>query len=58
VQQLHGIYNEIRRDLASQYTLAYSSNNTRRDGRWRNVTVLLAERDLDAHTRPGYFASR
>ena len=58
MQQLQGIYDEIRRDLASQYTLAYASSNTRRDGRWRNVTVLLAQRDLDAHTRPGYFASR
>ena len=58
MQQLQGIYNEIRRDLASQYTIAYASTNARRDGRWRNVTVLLAARDLDAHTRPGYFASR
>jgi Ca-activated chloride channel homolog len=58
VQQLHGIYDEIRRDLASQYTIAYASTNRRRDGRWRNITVRLAQRDLDARTRPGYFASR
>ena len=58
MEQLQSIYNEIRRDLASQYTIAYASTNGRRDGRWRNVTVLLAQRDLDAHTRPGYFASR
>ena len=58
MQQLQSIYDEIRRDLASQYTIAYASTNGRRDGRWRNVTVLLAQRDLDAHTRPGYFASR
>jgi Ca-activated chloride channel family protein len=58
MHQLQGIYDEIRRDLASQYTIAYASSNTRRDGRWRNVTVLLAQRELDAHTRPGYFASR
>ena len=53
MEQLHSIYNEIRRDLASQYTIAYASTNGRRDGRWRNVTVRLAQRDLDAHTRPG-----
>lgn len=58
MEQLRGIYDEIRRDLASQYTLAYASTNTRRDGRWRSVTVRLSQRDLDAHTRPGYFASR
>ena len=58
MQQLQGIYNDIRRDLASQYTIAYASSNGRRDGRWRNITVRLAQRDLDAHTRPGYFASR
>ena len=56
--QLRGIYDEIRRDLASQYTLAYASTNPRRDGRWRSITVRLSQRDLDAHTRPGYFASR
>jgi Ca-activated chloride channel family protein len=58
MEQLRGIYNEIRRDLASQYTIAYASSNARRDGRWRNITVRLARRDLDAHTRPGYFAPR
>lgn len=58
VEQLHAIYDEIRRDLASQYTLAYASSNARRDGRWRSITVQLSQRDLDAHTRPGYFASR
>ena len=58
MEQLHSIYNEIRRDLASQYTIAYASTNARRDGRWRNITVRLAQRDLDAHTRPGYFAPR
>jgi Ca-activated chloride channel homolog len=56
--QLHGIYDEIRRDLASQYTLAYASTNAVRDGRWRSVTVRLSDRGLEAHTRPGYFASR
>jgi Ca-activated chloride channel homolog len=58
MQQLDRIYDEIRRDLASQYTIAYASTNRRRDGRWRSITVRLAQRDLDARTRPGYFASR
>jgi Ca-activated chloride channel family protein len=58
MEQLHRIYDEIRRDLASQYTIAYASTNRRRDGRWRSITVRLAQRDLDARTRPGYFASR
>ena len=56
--QLHRIYDEIRRDLASQYTISYASTNRRRDGRWRNITVRVTQRDLDARTRPGYFASR
>jgi Ca-activated chloride channel family protein len=58
MEQLRGIYYEVRRDLANQYTIAYASSNARRDGRWRNITVRLARRDLDAHTRPGYFAPR
>jgi Ca-activated chloride channel family protein len=58
VSQLPDVYEAIRRDLASQYTLAYASSNARRDGRWRSITVKLSQRDLDAYTRPGYFASR
>jgi hypothetical protein len=58
MEQLHRVYDEIRRDLASQYTIAYASTNRRRDGRWRSITVRLAQRDLEARTRPGYFASR
>jgi Ca-activated chloride channel family protein len=58
IQQLHGIYDEIRRDLASQYTISYASNNRQRDGRWRNITIRVQQHGLDARTRPGYFASR
>jgi hypothetical protein len=32
-KELAGIYGEIRAELASQYFLAYESNNPRRDGR-------------------------
>ena len=58
IEQLHGIYDAIRRDLANQYTIAYASTNRRRDGRWRSITVRVTRHGLDARTKPGYFAAR
>ncbi|MEO5820170.1 MAG: VWA domain-containing protein [Vicinamibacteraceae bacterium] len=58
LNQLAGIYNEITNELASQYALAYASSNGRRDGQWRRISIRLAQRDLAARTKPGYFGPR
>ena len=49
------IYNEIADELASQYVLGYVSNNTGRPG-WRRLSVRVAQPEMRARTRLGYYA--
>ena len=58
IREISSVYDEITRELASQYAIAYASSNSRRDGRWRNISIRMADRGLDARTRPGYYAPR
>jgi Ca-activated chloride channel family protein len=56
VAELPAIYRLIADELSSQYTLAYTSRNPRRDGAWRRVVVRVARPDLTARTKQGYYA--
>jgi Ca-activated chloride channel family protein len=56
VVELPKIYEQISEELASQYSLAYSSKNPLRDGAWRRILVRLAKPGLTARTRQGYYA--
>jgi Ca-activated chloride channel family protein len=53
--ELDGIYAQIADELASQYALAYSSRNPRRDGQWRRIVVRTTRPELAARTKQGYF---
>jgi len=53
--QLPAIYNQIADELATQYTIGYTSRNTNRDGRWRQITVKVDAPGIVARTRAGYF---
>jgi Ca-activated chloride channel family protein len=55
VAELPRIYEQISEELASQYSLAYSSKNPLRNGAWRRVVVRLARTGLVARTRLGYY---
>ncbi|MFN2531320.1 MAG: VWA domain-containing protein [Pyrinomonadaceae bacterium] len=59
---LKAAFAEIELELRSQYLLAYSSTNKRRDGSYRQVKIEItnAERSkeqLQLRYRPGYFAN-
>lgn len=56
VTELANIYTQISEELSSQYTLGYSSRNTRRDGAWRRVVVRANKPSTIARTKQGYFA--
>jgi Ca-activated chloride channel family protein len=56
VSELAGIYQQIARELSSQYTLGYTSKNGRRDGMWRRVVVRLNRPNVIARTKQGYYA--
>lgn len=58
---LHAAFTEIEKELRTQYLLAYSSTNKRRDGAYRKVTIEitnpeLRKQNLELRHRPGYFA--
>jgi Ca-activated chloride channel homolog len=53
---LAAVYGEIKAELSSQYSLAYESTNSGRDGRFRRVSVLIARPGAIGRTRPGYYA--
>lgn len=54
--QLSGVYRQIATDLKAQYTLAYTSTQRARDGKWRMITVKTRDPGLDVQARAGYYA--
>lgn len=58
VNQLADIYGQISDELSSQYTVGYTSKNTKRDGAWRRVVVRVARANLQARTKQGYFGPK
>jgi Ca-activated chloride channel homolog len=57
IEDLAGVYAQIGDELASQYTLGYTSKNPRRDGAWRRVIVQLSRPNMIARAKNGYYAS-
>ena len=56
VSELGDVYRQIADDLKRQYTLAYASTNTRRDGRWRALRIAVGRPGLTVQARQGYYA--
>ncbi len=56
VSELGDVYRQIADDLKRQYTLAYASTNTRRDGRWRTLRITVDRPGLTVQARQGYYA--
>jgi VWFA-related protein len=60
---LQSAFAEIEKELRTQYLIAYSSSNKKRDGAYRRVTVEITNPELKSEKleirhRPGYFAKR
>ena len=56
--QLRKAFSEIADDLRHQYSLAYSSSNEHRSGKWRAIRVETPGRDLEIVTRRGYYGPK
>ena len=56
VDDLNAVYGQIADELASQYTVGYSSRNPRVDGAFRRIVVQIARPNVTARTKRGYFA--
>ena len=55
--ELPKIYDQIAQELASQYSIGYTSKNPARNGAWRRINVKLAKPGLTGRTRQGYYAA-
>jgi Ca-activated chloride channel family protein len=53
--QLSSIYSQIADELANQYTIGYTSKNSKRDGTWRRITVNVSAPGATARTKSGYY---
>jgi VWFA-related protein len=56
IEDLAGVYTQIADELASQYTIGYSSKNTRRDGAWRRIIVQVSRPNARPRAKTGYYA--
>lgn len=56
---LIGAYEDVARELKSQYLLSYISNNRSWDGLWRTIQVMVVgHEDYRVRTREGYYAPK
>lgn len=58
---LNQAFTEIERELRTQYLIAYSSSNKKRDGSYRRITIEITNPELrrdklEIRHRPGYYA--
>jgi Ca-activated chloride channel family protein len=58
IEDLADVYAQIADELASQYTVGYTSSNQKRDGAWRRVVVRVSRPNVTARTKNGYYAPR
>jgi Ca-activated chloride channel homolog len=57
-RELAAIYQSILDELGAQYVLGYVSDNPKRDGKFRRITVELKRSGLKVQHRRGYDAPR
>ncbi|MFQ5740525.1 MAG: VWA domain-containing protein [Acidobacteriota bacterium] len=61
IGELSGIFQTIAHELRNQYRLAYVSSNPARDGKWREVRVVVnqaKEKGLKVRAKKGYYAKK
>jgi Ca-activated chloride channel homolog len=56
--QLDEAFTKLANQLHTQYTLGFYSNNEKRDGRFRKLTVRIKKSGYIAHARSGYYAPK
>jgi VWFA-related protein len=55
IEQIGQAFEQIARELRSQYLLGYSPSNFRHDGSFRRIHVKVRGRNYIARTRTGYY---
>jgi VWFA-related protein len=50
------VFHELQDEMRSQYSIGYTPTNGLKDGSYRHLDVKLANKDLKAQARKGYYA--
>jgi VWFA-related protein len=53
---LQQVFQQIQDEMRSQYAIGYTPLNDARDGSYRHIEIKLAQKDLKAQARKGYYA--
>jgi VWFA-related protein len=53
---LDQVFRELQDEMRSQYSIGYTPTNGLKDGSYRHLDVKLANKDLKAQARKGYYA--
>lgn len=56
LEEMGLLYARVAADLRTLYTIEYQPTNDKRDGKWRSINVVVADPELIARSRQGYFA--
>jgi Ca-activated chloride channel homolog len=58
MMDLNSAFANVARELASQYSIGYYSNNSKSDGKFRKVEVRVSKAGMVARTKAGYYAPK
>src|SRR2546429_145900 len=53
-----GVFSQVQKDSSAYYVLGFTSNNPRKDGKFRRLKVQVKRSDLKLDFRAGYYAGR
>ncbi|HEY6361776.1 MAG TPA: VWA domain-containing protein [Vicinamibacterales bacterium] len=56
MKDVEAAYEKVVAQIRAQYSLGYTSTNTRQDGQWRKVEIKVKRPDVRIQSRKGYFA--
>jgi Ca-activated chloride channel family protein len=57
-EEIRAAFRSIGEELKGQYSLAYRSTNTRKDGAYRTIDLRCTQKGVRVRTRRGYYAPR
>jgi Ca-activated chloride channel homolog len=58
MEDLGPAFEQVAKELSSQYSLGYYASNTKRDGKFRRVDIKVKRAGLSARTKKGYYVPK
>ncbi|HKP84540.1 MAG TPA: VWA domain-containing protein [Blastocatellia bacterium] len=55
-EDIEGAYQQVAAELHSLYSIAYTPNSIKKDGKWRKIGITVSREGAKARTRRGYYA--